>query len=224
MLQPIVDLLHMVIQWCYTWTGDWGIAVILLTLLVRFMLLYLNFKQARNQLMQFRMRPEIEYIRDKHQKDQEVMMQETAKLYKHYRLGSSIWLSLLQMPIFMSLYQLFTHYGAVMTAAWLPWVETFQQADPLHLIPLLYALLSFITMLLPIVPVPNKDQSKFVQRLGMPLVFTIIMLFMFWRSPVALGLYWTMNAICNLGERLFYRSKRGNQLLNRGMPEPLFHV
>lgn len=224
MLQPIIDFLHMIMQWCYTWTGDWGLAVILLTLLVRLLLLYLNFKQARNQLMQVRMRPELDYIRVTHQQNQEVLLQETAKLYKHYRFGSMIWLSILQLPIFMSLYQLFTHYGAVMTSAWLPWIVTFQQADPLHLIPILYALISFLTMLLPIVPMPNQEQSNFVQRLSMPLVFTIIMLFMFWRSPVALGLYWTMNAICTLVERLFYRSKKGNQLLSRGLPKPLFRV
>lgn len=223
MLQPIVDLLHMIIRWCYEWTGDWGFAVILLTVLVRITLFYFNFKQARSQLVQMNMRPELEYIRNTHHKDQERMMQETAKLYKHYRTGSAIWISLLQMPVFMSLYQLFSQYGAVMSSAWLPWIVTFQHADPMHLIPLLYALFSLITMLLPIVPVV-KDKNTIFQRLGLPVVFTVLMLLMFWRSPVALGLYWTMNAICNLGERLFYRSKRGKHLLKQGLPKPLFQV
>ncbi|MGZ9586122.1 YidC/Oxa1 family membrane protein insertase [Paenibacillus marinisediminis] len=223
MLQPIIEVLHQIIQWCYAWTGDWAISIILLTLLVRLALFFLNLKLARTQLKQVQMRPELDLIRSKYSENKEKLMQETSKLYKHYGVGGSMWLSLLQMPIFFSLYHLFSQYGASMSSDLLPWIQSFSQPDPTHIMPTLYAICSFTVMMLPIVP-QNNQTGTLLKRIGLPLAFTLFMLTIFWQYPVALCIYYTFNAFCNIGERIFYRTVMGNRLLNKGMPEPIFQA
>jgi YidC/Oxa1 family membrane protein insertase len=151
-LQPVTGALNALLSICHSLTHDWGLAVVLLTLLIRISLFVFNVKSARQQIKQARMRPLLEELRTQFAADTQKLASETMKLYG--KLGikpfSMLTISLVQAPIFMALYSLFQSHGSTMTSGMIPWVSSLGQFDPMHIVPVLYALITLVSMLIPL--------------------------------------------------------------------------
>ncbi|MDK8179305.1 YidC/Oxa1 family membrane protein insertase [Paenibacillus sp. UMB4589-SE434] len=216
-MQWITDGLNSALNYFYYATGDWGLAVIALTLLVRVALIYVNFYNAKGQVKQISMREALKGLQAKFEHNKEKLLEESTKLYRQYGIGLTMLLPLIQMPLFIGLYRMFTAHGGAMSSTFIPWVSSFGQSDPYHVMPILYALLSFVAMMIPVVP-ELAVAGSMLKRMGLPFIFTAIMLMVFWQAPVALGLYWAVNAMFTLIERLIYRTPIGQRLLRKGVP------
>jgi len=88
-------------------------------------------------------------------------------------------------------------HGVAMTSVLVPWVTTLAHSDPWHIVPLVYAILSFVGFLIPLTNELAAAQS-IVGRISLLLLFSGFFSIMLWSSPIALGLYWTANAIAVL--------------------------
>ncbi|MEW9700340.1 YidC/Oxa1 family membrane protein insertase [Paenibacillus sp. SI8] len=216
-LHPIIILLFTSLSWLHQYTLDWGFAIIALTVIVRMLLFPLNLRTARQQYRQVKMQPVLSALRDKYAKDQAKLLQETGKAYQQYGVKplSLFIVSLIQAPLFLSLYRVFSTHGATMSSHIVPWISTLGQSDPFHLVPLIYAGITFISM---IVPLTNEMTvtGSLLTRLSMPLIMVLIMAIVMWSSPVAIGLYWTTNSLFAIAERLFYRTVIGRRWISRG--------
>ncbi|MCD1259277.1 YidC/Oxa1 family membrane protein insertase [Paenibacillus athensensis] len=210
-LQPVTDVLHAALVGLYHLSLDWGVALIVLTMALRSVLFIFNLRTARQQMRQLSMRPELERLRTAHQGDHAALLQETAKLYGKYGVKpmSMLTTALIQAPLFLGMYRLFAQSGSAMTSHLIPWVATLGQFDPLHIIPVAYALITLASMLMPLVPDMAVAGST-LQRLGLPLVM--------WSAPVAVGMYSATNALFAIAERGFYRTPLGRKWLLQGMP------
>jgi YidC/Oxa1 family membrane protein insertase len=107
-LQPIVDVLHFVLDFFYGYVHSWGWSIILLTLTVRIVLLPLTFKQTRAMKDIQRIQPLLKELQVKYKDDKERLAQEQMKLYKEHKvspLGGCLPI-LLQMPVFFALFTL----------------------------------------------------------------------------------------------------------------------
>lgn len=220
LFQEAVDILYMVLTSLYGMIGDWGIAVILFTLAVRGLLFAVNLHTSRQQLRQARMQKELQAVRTQCGEDSERLLQETGKLYAKYGIRpiSQLASLLVQMPILYALYQLFSTHGSAMNSFLVPWVASFAQSDPWHIVPIGYAAMSFISMLIPLTTELAGTGSGLSRSL-LPLLATGLSLLFLWRMPVALGLYWTANKLYFILERLFFRTGWGRRLLYKNMPE-----
>lgn len=108
----IVAALNWVLQGLYGWTGNYGIAIILLTVFVKLILLPLTIKQTRSMIAMQSIQPEIRKLQEKYKDDKEKLSQEMMKFYKENKvnpLGGCLPL-ILQMPIFFALFTVLRKY------------------------------------------------------------------------------------------------------------------
>ncbi len=108
----IVAGLNWLLQGLYQLTGNYGVAIILLTLLVKIVLLPLTIKQTRSMIAMQKIQPEIKKLQEKYKDDKEKLSQEMMKFYKDNKinpLGGCLPL-LLQMPVFIALFTVLRKY------------------------------------------------------------------------------------------------------------------
>jgi YidC/Oxa1 family membrane protein insertase len=210
----ISSLLHPLLTALFGLTHDWGLAVIGLTLGVKIGLFYFNLLAAKQQVRSAGIQPKLKELREKHTALPEKFTVEMMKLYREngIRPFRGMMGMLVQMPILLGMYGLFLTHGSVMTSMLIPWVSNLAQSDSLHLIPVLTAVISCITGLIPLTTagIPVSGTNKLLTAALM----LIIPLTFMWRSPAALGLYWMTSTGFGLLERGFYRTRWGKRLLS----------
>jgi YidC/Oxa1 family membrane protein insertase len=101
------DAVFAVINWFYSWCGDWGLAIILITILFRIIIYPITRKQFQSSYKMQKLQPQMKAIREKYKDDPQRQQQETMKLYQEAKFNplSGCLPMLLQMPIFIALYQ-----------------------------------------------------------------------------------------------------------------------
>lgn len=108
MLEPIERILFEILQAIYNWIGDYGLAIIGLTIFIRVLLLPLTLKQTRSMYELQRIQPKIKELQDKYKNDKQKLQEETLKFYQENKVnpfGGCLPL-LLQMPIFFALFRM----------------------------------------------------------------------------------------------------------------------
>jgi YidC/Oxa1 family membrane protein insertase len=212
----IAAILQPVLTFFFELTHDWGLAIIIFTLFIKSTLFFLNLRVARQQVKQAKLQPQLQELRKQSKDDPKKLAEVNMQLYKEHGIKpvSTLAVSLLQMPIFMGMYGLFVLHGGSMTSMLIPWVATLAHADSSHIMPFLAAALTFASSMIPLTSEMSL-QTSIRQKLGISAFASMIYIFMMWRSPIALGLYWATSSLYALLERWFYRTKVGKKLLLR---------
>ena len=176
----MLDLL----RWFFSLTGIWGVAIIMLTVVVKAVLLPLTIKQYRSMRKLKEINPEIQKLRDKYGDDKVKMNQEMQALFQ--RAGTSPLSGCLpmvvQFPVWIALYAML---GAVVDLYHEPflWLPDLTQPDPYYILPISMGALMFVqTKMNP--TAGDEAQMKMMQWV-MPGVFVAMMLFL----PSGLGVY-----------------------------------
>jgi YidC/Oxa1 family membrane protein insertase len=219
--QPIINLLAQVLTILDSALHDWGFAILALTLLVKLALYRFNLTVARQQVRSAAMNPQMKKLRETYGQDPEALMKEMTKLHQQhgYRPLAPFMGMLMQLPVLSAMYGLFLTHGSTMTSMLVPWVPHLAATDPMHLIPIITGLLSFAVGLIPLTELPGTPGMPIGQKVFLGVVLMALPLFVTWRSPIALGLYWIGGTLFNLLERLFYRTAAGKRLLHQGRTE-----
>ena len=195
---------------------DFGIAIILLTLIIRIILFPLSIKAINSQRKLQKLQPKIKDIQDKHKNDRETQAKETLALYKAEKINpfSGLLLALIQLPILIALYKVFWNglnpkelaflYNFVANPGHVN--EMFLHIIDLSKYNIFFAVLAGLVqyfqtkMLLPKVQKSEKkgpDMAEMMQKqmtYFLP-VFTVIILL---KLPSALGLYWIASGIFSI--------------------------
>ena len=185
----------------YGFIGNWGVAIILLTLLVRVLLLPFVIPQFRNMAKQRALKPEIDKINELYKDDREkkgAAMMELWRKHKVNPLGGCLPV-LLQMPIFFALYQTLSTSIELYHAPFVWWWVDLSSPDPLYVLPVILGALMFIQQKL--TPVQMDATQAKVMLYAMPLMMTFFMLLL----PTGLCLYMvTSSAIGITQQRYMY--------------------
>ena len=185
----------------YGFIGNWGVAIILLTLLVRVLLLPFVIPQFRNMAKQRALKPEIDKINELYKDDREkkgAAMMELWRKHKVNPLGGCLPV-LLQMPIFFALYQTLSTSIELYHAPFVWWWVDLSSPDPLYVLPIILGALMFIQQKL--TPVQMDATQAKVMLYAMPLMMTFFMLLL----PTGLCLYMvTSSAIGITQQRYMY--------------------
>lgn len=104
--RPLLNLLFLIYN--YTW-ADLGVAIIILTIIIRFVLLPLFYKSAKDQTIIQKITPRIQELQRIHKHDKEKQVSEIMKVYKEHKVNpfSGFLLLLIQLPILIALYRVF---------------------------------------------------------------------------------------------------------------------
>lgn len=189
-LWPIAQILFMGLKFFHGLVGNWGWAIILLTIAVKVVLFPLSAKSYRSMAKMRVIAPEMQRLKEEHGEDRMKFSQEMMALYKKEQVNplSGCLPLLLQMPIFMALYWVIMESVELRHAPWLAWIQDLSAMDPLFILPLIMGVTMYVQQMLN--PQPTDPMQAKVFKL-MPIMFTVFMLFF----PSGLVIYMIVNNI-----------------------------
>jgi YidC/Oxa1 family membrane protein insertase len=177
---------------------NWGLAIILLTILVKIVLFPLSAASYKSMAKMKKLSPQLKRLQERHAGDRQKLSQEMMELYKREKanpLGSCLPL-LLQMPVFISLYWVLYESVELRQQPFFGWIHDLAAMDPFFVLPILMgASMYFQQTLNP--PMPDPMQARVMKM--MPIVFTGLFLFF----PAGLVLYWLVNNLLSMAQQWY---------------------
>ncbi|HNN36977.1 MAG TPA: membrane protein insertase YidC [Pseudomonadales bacterium] len=193
----IAQPLFWILDWIHGLVQNWGVAIILLTVLVKAAFFHLSATSYRSMAKMRNLQPKMLELRDRHGNDRQQLSQATMELYRKEKvnpLGGCLPI-LVQMPVFIALYWTLLESVELRHASFL-WLNDLSVMDPYFVLPIVMGVTMFIQQLLSPAP-PDPMQAK-VMRL-MPVMFT----FFFLWFPSGLVLYWLVNNLLSIAQQWF---------------------
>lgn len=187
--QPLYDLLYLI----HGLVNNWGVAIILLTVIVKALLYPLSAASFRSMAKMRKLQPEMVRLRERYGDDRQQFSQAMMELYKKEGanpLGGCFPI-LLQMPVFLALYWTLLESVELRQAPFMLWIDDLSAKDPFFVLPILMGVSMYITQMLQPEP-PDPMQAKVFKL--MPVLFT----FFFLWFPSGLVLYWLVNNILSI--------------------------
>lgn len=184
----ISKLLFWLLSTFHSLTGNWGIAIILLTLTVKAIFFYPSAISYRSMAKMRTVQPELLRIREQYADDRQKLSQEMMKLYRDNKinpLGGCLPI-LIQMPVFLALYWALLESVELRQAPFFGWIVDLSIMDPYFILPLIMGGTMFVQTALNPAP-PDPMQAKMMKF--MPAIFTVLFLWF----PAGLVLYWITN-------------------------------
>lgn len=195
-MNVIADFIGQVVQVFYVFTGDYGIAIVLITLSVKLLLLPLNIKQRKQLEKQKEVSQKVAEIQKKYANNQNRMNEELQKVYVENGLGSKGCLStLIQMPIMIGLYHGIRNVITEdATSVLLPWVSSLLVSDTTRILPIATLLLQVLPMLFPYMRCFEKKQMQKTPMGTIVMLLVMNGLFVF-MIPSGVGLYYFVSSL-----------------------------
>ncbi len=195
---PILWLMN----WFYSYLGNYGLAIILLTVVFKALFFPLTVKSMRSMKAMQSIQPQVNALRSKYKNDAPRVQRETMQLYKQHKvnpLGGCLPM-VVQIPVFYALYVALSVSVEIQNAPFICfgrlfgmdlWICDLAAQDPTYVLPILMGVSMFIQQkMTPVMGDPR--QAKMM--LMMPVVFT----FMFLNLPSGLVLYWTLSNVLQI--------------------------
>jgi YidC/Oxa1 family membrane protein insertase len=188
-------------QQFYVFTGNYGIAIILLTIVVRILLFYPSLKSATAMEEMKTLQPEMTALREKFKKDPQKLNQEMMRLYKEHKvnpLGGCLPM-LLQLPFFVALYNVLSVSIELRQASFIPfWIKDLSVYDPFYILPVLMGVSMVFTMKMTSTSVDPQQQK-------IMMFMNIAFIFLFAWLPAGLLLYITLSNVLSIVQQLYVR-------------------
>ncbi len=190
--QPMFWLLNTM----YGFVGNWGVAIILVTLLIKLVFYKLSETSGRSMAGMRKLQPRMKALQERYKDDRQAMSTALMELYKKEKINPAAGClpMLVQIPFFISFYWVLLESVEMRQAPFALWITDLSSKDPFFILPLLMgAAMFFQQKLNP--PPPDPVQAKMMQI--MPIVFTGFFAFF----PAGLVLYWLTNSVLSIAQQ-----------------------
>ncbi len=196
-LSWLCKLLLKLLEWIYSYLGNFGYAIIVLTILLKIPFIPLSISGKRKMEEYQKYNPTINRIRLKYKNDTRRQGEEISKFHQDHNLSQFTPVSgclplLVQAPILFALYRILGGYLDLYQAPFLGWITDLSSKDPYYILPILMG----ASMLWQQTLTPMVDAKQKTMMFLMP----IFMTFIFAGFPAGLVLYWLTNNLCMVGE------------------------
>ena len=203
--------------WLMNLFGTWlpgqnyGVAIILLTVLVKVVFYPLSLKSMRSMKAMQALQPQVNALRSKYRSDPQRVQREQMELFRKHGvnpMGGCLPM-VVQIPIFYALYLTLQYSVELQGAPFLLWIADLSKKDPYYVLPILMGISMLVQQkMTPTVGDPRQAQIMLI----MPVVFT----FMFLEFPTGLVLYWLVNNCLSIGQQyLIDRSAASAKVVER---------
>jgi YidC/Oxa1 family membrane protein insertase len=192
--KPIFWLLKTI----HNMVGNWGWAIILLTILIKAVFYKLSETSYKSMANMRKFTPRVQALKDRYGDDKQRFQQAMMELYKTEKinpLGGCLPI-LVQIPVFIALYWVLLESVELRHAPWILWIESLSEKDPYFILPLIMGVSMFVQQKLNPAP-PDPMQAKIMMSL--PFVFTIFFAFF----PAGLVLYWVVNNLISIAQQWY---------------------
>lgn len=193
-----------VLEWIQSWAVNWGISIILLTIIIKTVLFPLSEISYRSMARMRKLTPQIKRVQEKYGTDRQKLGQEMMALYRKEKANplSGCFPMLLQMPVFFALYWVLIESVELRQAPLMLWIQDLGAMDPWFILPILNGASMFLMQRL---NPPMADPMQQRVMMLMPIMFCGICIFM----PAGLVLYWFTNNLYSMGHHYFALKKAG---------------
>ena len=182
------------------YVGNFGVSIIIVTILIKIALLPLTLKQDKSMKEMRKLQPEIDKLKEKYANDKQMLNIKTMELYKEHKVnpaGGCLPL-LLQLPILFALFGVLRN-GIIPKDSSFLWMKLVDP-DPFYILPVLNGAVSFLQQKL-------MGTSDNPQMKNMMFVFPILMIVISYRMPSGLQLYWLTSSILAVVQQYFIMKK-----------------
>lgn len=240
----ILSWLESILKWCmeliYKIIPNWGVSIIILTIVIKILLFPLTKKSSMGTLKMQELQPQIKEIQEKYKEQPDKLNMEMSKLYKEsgYNPLSGCLPLLLQFPLIFAMYNLFNNYFEFRGAMFIPgWIPDLSIGDivplpgnlpiigsQMHLLPIIYlaSQLLFGKITQSSAAAGGNNTQMKIMMYGMPIMF----FFIFYNAPAGLLLYWTVSNILQLFQQMIInrmmKAKRAEMELNKAAEKKVF--
>lgn len=202
-LDVTAEYLVRFLRYCTQYTGNYGVSIILLTILIKVLFIPLTHKSMKSMKRMQELQPQLTKLKEKYKDDREQLNRATMELFKENKVNpvGGCWPILLQLPVFIALYQALSYAIELRQAAFVCvpsiylCINDLSAPDPYYVTPVLMgasmALQQWLT------PTAGDPMQK-KMMMFMPLVLT----YLFLSFPSGLVLYWLVNNILSIGQQL----------------------
>ena len=196
-VKSIAKPIFYVLRFIYEYVPNYGVTIILLTCGIKLLFVPLQYKSYKSMKMMKAIQPKIAAVQEKYKGDRDRLNKELMKLYREQKVNplGSILPMLLQMPVFISLFNVLYMSIDLRQAPFMLWVTDLSLQDPFYVLPIIMGATMFIQQKI----TPNTmdpTQAKIM------LVLPIGMTFLFINFPAGLVLYWLTNNILTISQQL----------------------
>jgi YidC/Oxa1 family membrane protein insertase len=196
----------------YQIVPNYGVAIILLTVLVRLVTLPMSIRGQRSMMKMQRLQPQVERIRERYKNEQDKLHHEMMELYKRNHvnpLGGCLPM-LIQFPVFIGLYEALLNAVELRNAPFIGWIRDLAAPDclpvpgltipftDLHGIPVLVILMAITAFIQQWISPRNPDPSQQKMMMYMPVIFSVI----FIELPAGLSLYYFFSNLLGVVQQL----------------------
>lgn len=179
--------------------GNWGWAIVILTIIIRIVLFPLTYKGMLSMNKLKELSPKMKELQEKYKGDPQKLNAHVMELYRKHGanpMGGCLPI-LLQIPIFFAIYRVLLNAIELKGADWILWIHDLSVMDPYFILPILMGITMFLQQRLTPTTFTDPMQEKIMKFL--PLIFT----FFFVTFPAGLTLYWFVNNVCSVIQQIF---------------------
>lgn len=205
----LTDLLNSI----FNLVGDFGAAMIIITVLVKLILLPMSIKQKVSMEKQRKLSENIARLKEKYKDNKEKLDKE---LQVHYKEASKSMkgclTTLIQFPITMELYRVIMSMPIEVGTILIPWAYSVKSVDNYYIAPIVYALVSLVPQLLNYVGYFKLSSKVEINKVSI-ISTAIISLLISFKMPVALIIYFITNSIFSVIEEIIFRIYMKNKVI-----------
>ena len=183
------------------YVGNFGVSIIIVTILIKIALLPLTLKQDKSMKEMKKIQPELEKLKEKYANDKQMLNIKTMELYKEHKvnpLGGCLPI-LIQLPIIIALFGVLRN-GIIPQDYSFLWLKL-SDKDPYYILPILNGAVSFFQQKL----MGSADSNP--QMKNMMYIFPVMMIYISYRMPSGLQLYWLTSSILAVVQQYFIMKK-----------------
>jgi len=195
-LTVIAVPLFMVLTWIQSWVGNWGIAIILLTVLLKAMFFPLQQASYKAMAKMKIIAPKMQQLKERYGDDRQRLQKAMMELYQKEKVNpmAGCLPILVQMPVFIALYWVILAAVELRHAPFYGWITDLSAIDPWYILPVLMGASMIIQTRLNPEP-PDPVQAKVMKI--MPVAFSVFFFFF----PAGLVLYWLVNNVLSIAQQ-----------------------
>ncbi len=188
--------LFWLLEWFHKLVGNWGVAIILVTIVVKLVFFKLSEASYKSMARMRKIQPRFQALRERYADDKQKLNQALMEMYKKEKinpLGGCLPI-LVQIPVFLALYWVLVESVELRQAPFMLWIHDLSLRDPIFVLPLLMGITMYIQFKLNPAP-PDPMQAKIFAM--MPIMMTAFMAFF----PAGLVLYWFVNNLLSIAQQ-----------------------
>ncbi len=201
-LSVIAKPMFWVLSWFHSLFGNWGWAILMVTLIIKLFFYPLSAASYRSMANMRKFAPKMAQLKERYGDDRQKMSQAMMELYKKEKinpLGGCLPM-MVQIPVFIALYWVLLESVEMRQAPFIFWITDLSIKDPYYILPLVMGASMFVQQKLNPAP-PDPVQAKVMMAL--PVIFTLFFAFF----PAGLVLYWCANSILSVAQQWYITAK-----------------